>query len=175
MVTTIRPRTPEDADACADVARLVYERDAYPVVLPDDLRGFIVAPFAIGAWVAEDDGDVVGHVALHPSGSPEVLALASGALGEPPGRLALVARLFVSLRRRRRGIAAALLTTASDAARSLGRVAILDVATHFAAAISLYEAHGWSRLGMVTVDIGTPELLDEFVFAAPRVSEPGTC
>jgi GNAT superfamily N-acetyltransferase len=102
------------------------------------------------------------------------MSLASRTLGEPPDRLRLVARLFISPTQRRRGIAAALLATASDAAHSLGCVAILDVATKYGAAIRLYETNGWVRLGTVTVDIGTPELLDEFVFARPPAREVGT-
>jgi hypothetical protein len=47
----------------------------------------------------------VGHVALHPTRSPEVMALATAATGQAPEGLGVVARLFVSPAARRAGVA----------------------------------------------------------------------
>ena len=50
----------------------------------------------LGAWVAELDGEVVGHVALHRSSLPVVMGRAREALRAASGdELAVVARLIV--------------------------------------------------------------------------------
>lgn len=149
------------------MAEVVYRRDGYPVTLPDDLEGFIVSPQALAAWVAEDSGTIVGHVGLHPDGSDPVMDVAMNALGQPREVLAVVARLLVLPTHRRKGVAASLLAHASRSAQTSGRFPILDVATHFADAIRLYEGLGWTRLGRVSVDIGGGHIVEEFVFCAP--------
>ena len=153
------------------MAEIVYRRDGYPVALPDDVGGFIVSPDAMAAWVAEDHGTIVGHVALHPDGSDPVMSLAASALAQPRDALAVVARLLVSPTHRRQGVAASLLASATAAAWAAGRRPVLDVATHFADAVRLYEALGWTRLGRVSVDIGETDLVDEFVFSGPPPGE----
>lgn len=167
----MRDRTNDDVDACARIARLVHDRDGYPPRLVEDLRRFLVSPRALGAWVAVEDGEVVGHVALHPTSSVQVVAAACEALGIAADGLAVIARLLVAPDRRRRGIADGLLVTATRAATGLGRHAILDVPTHFAPAVALYERAGWSRVAQVTVTIAGTEPLDEYVYVAPVPSK----
>ena len=91
------------------LTRVAHELDRYPMFLPIDFRRFISAPDALAAWVAEDDGEVIGHVALRPSSSEAVLAMAVEVLRVPPDRLGVVARLLVSPEHRRRGVARSLL------------------------------------------------------------------
>lgn len=122
--------------------------------------------------MAEDDGALVGHIALHPNGSPEVMALAAQATGQAPDRLLVVARLLVAGTHRRRGIGRALLTEATHAAHARGMWPILDVATHFSGAVDLYERAGWRCAGTVLVPITGHEPLDEFVYIGPP--PPGT-
>lgn len=163
----MRPRTDVDLDACERLARLVHERDGYPPRLVEGLRRFLVLPRALGAWVAVDEGRVVGHVALHPTSSAEVMAAASDALCRSAEELVVVARLLAAPDRRRRGIANELLATATDEARALGRWPILDVAVHFVPAIALYERAGWERVAQVSVTIAGTDPLDEYVYVAP--------
>jgi GNAT superfamily N-acetyltransferase len=87
----------------------------------------------------------------------------------PSQQLAVVARLLVSPTHRRKGVAQALLAAALAEANRLDRTPILDVATHFEKAISLYETCGWRRLGQVAVEIAGVEPLEEYVYAAPPV------
>jgi len=165
----IRQRVESDLDACEKLARRVHGVDGYPPRRADDLREFITSAGALGAWVADVDGTVVGHAALNQSSSPEVIELARDSMGCTADQLAVVARLLVEPSARRRGVGAALLETAADAARRRGRRPILDVASHFAAANGLYESFGWTRLGTVIVHIpGEDDPLEEIIYCAPH-------
>jgi hypothetical protein len=66
----LRDRTDADLAGCVALARAVQEQDGYPHYLPGDLRDFLVLPDAYGAWVAERDGRIVGHVALRRRTAP---------------------------------------------------------------------------------------------------------
>ena len=156
-----------DLDRCEELAHLVHQHDGYPPRRADDLRAFLATPGALGAWVAELDDEVVGQVALHSTSSPEVIAVAVGALASPADALGVVARLLVHPEARRRGVGAALLETAIDAARERGLTPILDVAVEFDAAVRLYERSGWTRIGTVTVHLPDAEPLEELVYRAP--------
>lgn len=163
----IRDRTVEDLKACAAIARIVRDRDGYPPRLPHDLVGFVTVPAACSAWVAVDAGVVVGQVVLNPTSSPPVMAVAAAATGAPPGGLVVVARLLVAPEARRRGVGRRLLLAATEGAHRLGRRPVLDVATHYAGAVALYEACGWRRGGEVDVRIGSGRPLREYVYVGP--------
>ncbi len=167
---SVRTRTEADLNACVQLAEVVHRVDGYPPYLPGDLRSFVASPGVIEAWVAERNGEIVGHVALHGRSSDAVMALAAGVTGRPPDRLGVVARLFVAPAARRDGVGELLLGTAASAAVELGLWPILDVAAQFDAAIRLYEKCGWRCAGRVTVHFGDATSLDEVVYVAP---DPG--
>lgn len=163
----VRHRADDDLPSLRQVAQDVHALDGYPPRLPRDLGRFVAAPEALASFVATASGQVIGHVCVSPSSSPEVLGLAQQALGVQLKDIAVVARMLVSPTARRRGVARALLAEAVAEAHRLGRKPILDVATHFIAAIALYESAGWRRLGLVTVDISGMDPMDEYVYATP--------
>ena len=163
----LRPRTDDDLDACELLAREVHDVDGYPPRFADDLRHFVSASGALAAWVAAWDGAIVGHVALQPTSSPAVMALAGEATGRASDRLGVVARLLVAPAHRRKGLGGALLDVAAQAAHERGRWPILDVATHFDAAIGLYERSGWICAGRVSVAFRDAEPLAEYVYIGP--------
>ena len=164
----LRPRTDGDLDACERLARAVHRADGYPPRRAGDLRRFVSAPGALGAWVAESDGgEVVGHVALQPTSSAAVMTLAADATGLPADRLAVVARLFVAPAHRGAGIGRVLFACATAASLGLNRRPILDVAAHFDAAIRLYARAGWTCAGRVTVTFSGEQPLDELVYVGP--------
>jgi GNAT superfamily N-acetyltransferase len=164
----VRERAEADLPACVELARRVHERDGYPHYLPGDLREFLVRPDAYGAWVAERDGRIAGHVALHPRSSLPVMELASAAAGQPAGRLAVVARLLVAPDTRRAGAGRALLEHSWQQAAGRGLWPVLDVAADLTGAIRLYESCGWVRAGAVTVTFRDGNSLDELVYLGPR-------
>jgi GNAT superfamily N-acetyltransferase len=164
----VRRRTDSDFDACIEMCRLVHQRDGYPVYLPADLPGFLFPPDAIDAWVAEEAGEIVGHVALHRRALAPMMALASQALGQPVDRLGVVARLFVAVGGRRHGTGRALLDVACAESWTRGLWPVLDVFTEFDGAIRLYESRGWTRAGVVTIALPDLPPFDEFVYLGPE-------
>ncbi len=163
----IRNRSASDGGALEAIALATHRLDRYPMYLPADLRSFIVNEDALGAWVAEDDSGVLGHVALHPSSAKEVMDLAVLASGVAADRIAVVARLLVAPEARRRGTGRALLEKATQEAARLGRRAVLDVVEDHTAAIRLYEDCGWTRAGQVDWALPGDLPLREFVYLAP--------
>jgi len=169
----VRRRSASDFDACEGLARAVHAADGYPPYLPDgDFTGFTSSPDAIDAWVATKQGAVLGHVALHRTSSPPVIRLATSELSVEATRLAVVARLLVAPEARRHGIGRLLLERAARAAYDRGLQPILDVATRFAAAVSLYERSRWRRLGTVSVEFPDGTAIEEFVYQAPQPHTP---
>lgn len=163
----IRPRRPSDGPRLEAIALETHRLDAYPKYLPGDVLSFLVRPDALAGWVAEADGEVAGHVALHADTAAEVMEAAQDATGLDRSRLAVVARLLVSPTTRRVGAGRALLGTATAEARRLGRRAVLDVVEEHRAAIALYERCGWIRAGRVTWHLPDGRPLHEFVYLAP--------
>ena len=164
----IRERLPDDGTALESIALETHAHDGYPKYLPGDLRSFIVDPGALAAWVAEVDGLVVGHVALHPRSVPDVMDVALGATGLGEDQVAVLARLLVSPSARGLGIGGALLEHATTAAARLGRRPVLDVVDEHVAAIALYDRAGWSRVGRVEWNLPDGRPLREFVYVSPE-------
>jgi GNAT superfamily N-acetyltransferase len=163
----LRDRSPSDGEALEAIARETHRLDRYPMYLPGDLRSFIVNEDALGAWVAADHDEVLGHVALHDSGAREVMDVALAAAGVGKDGIAFVARLLVAPAARHRGIGRALLGKATQEAVQLGRRAVLDVVEDHKAAIALYENCGWTRVGRVDWKLPGDLPLREFVYVAP--------
>jgi GNAT superfamily N-acetyltransferase len=166
----IRPRRDDDLAACADLVREVHAADRYPRYLPGDIASFLAPPDPYGWWVADRDGEVLGHIALVPRGLSATLEVAADTLSRPKEQLAVVARLLVSPRARGQGAGRMLLTEATAAAAVRGLRPVLDVDVDLAAAIALYESQGWTRAGQVTVSWSDGRTLTEYVYLGP---EPG--
>ncbi|WP_159792774.1 GNAT family N-acetyltransferase [Puerhibacterium puerhi] len=128
----IRPRRDGDLPALVEHLRATHARDAYPV-RPQNVRAGWLTEHRGPAWVADDGGAAVGHVALD----------------VPPeeGAPAEVVRLFLAPAARGRGLATALLDHATAHARAAGRDIVLQVMAHNADAVALYERRGWRRTG----------------------------
>jgi ribosomal protein S18 acetylase RimI-like enzyme len=161
-----------DIDECVRIATLVQTNDGYPGRRPRDLRAFLDSSDALSAWVAECDGRIAGHVAVHGESMPVVMARAATHLRLDVAGLAVVARLIVDPAMRRLGIGRALLDAGAEAARRHGRHPILDVATHYDAAIALYRSGGWRNAGEVTIVFGDGSKLHSYVYVAPPAPAP---
>lgn len=150
--TEIRRRRDDDLKACVEALATVHEADRYPAQWPADPGGWLTPDGLIGAWVAVEGPDVLGHVALTSTGQD----LAADA-GVPADQLASVARLFATASARRRGVARALVATASAAAAAEGLRLVLEVEDGGGAAIALYERTGWRHAGTRTGDWTTAD------------------
>ncbi len=160
----VRGRSEADLDSCETLLRAVHEVDGYPVRLPAEARTFLVTQDELAAWVAEAEGQVVGHVALHAGCSPATLDVACQATGLREQDLGVVARLLVSPAIRRRGIGRQLLRTATTEARARGLFPILEVVTGHQSAVNTYEALGWDRVGTAELRLSDDLILDLFVY-----------
>ncbi|MBV9660299.1 MAG: GNAT family N-acetyltransferase [Acidimicrobiales bacterium] len=163
----IRPRLADDLPAVERLADLIRRIDGYPGYLPGSLRDFLVTDDALGAWVAEQEEIIVGHVALHRRSWGEVMRVASESMGLEDGQLAVIARLFVIPEARQQGVGLHLLNSATAEAWRLGRRPILDVVANLAAAVRLYERAGWKIIGTVEFRHPDGRRLPEHVFAGP--------
>ena len=163
MTVTIRARTDDDLDVLVELAEEVRERDGYPGP-GTPLRPFLSSSDALAAWVAEIEGVVVGHVALHSKSLPVVMTRAA-TIADPP--FGVVARLLCSTATRRRGVGRALLDTAATEACRRGLHPILDVVTAYAPAIALYDGAGWTNAGEVTMRFDDGFTLQSFVYVSP--------
>lgn len=166
----IRVREDDDLISCAGLVREVHAADGYPRYLPADLTSFLCPANPHGLWVAENDGQLAGHVALVPRSVPAAMELAAAALGRREDQLAVVARLFVSPRARGTGAGRLLLDAATAEAAARGLWPILDVDTELTAAIALYESRGWTRAGTVTITFKDGNTLREHVYLGPEPS-----
>jgi ribosomal protein S18 acetylase RimI-like enzyme len=145
VTVIVRPRTNDDLDRCALILEAVHRADAYPLFWPDDPVKWLSPVGMLGAWVAADDGGVVGHIDLGAAETDASASVWARATGLPAERLAAIGRFYVSPERRGRGIGDALLDTACEAAAAAARHAVLDVVETNTNAIRLYERRGWWR------------------------------
>lgn len=170
------PVTIRTRDGAHDINRAalalveVHGSDGYPVEGVADPHGWLTGGHVLQAWVADLDGDVVGHVAISEPRDDDAAAqmwvnTPEGAATHP----AVLNRLFVTKRARGYAIGTQLLQTATEYAEAMGRRLVLDVMTKDTAAIRLYERLGWRRLGVTEHDSGHG-LVPAFCYVGPAPS-----
>ncbi|GAA0603729.1 GNAT family N-acetyltransferase [Kribbella sandramycini] len=148
----IRDRSDADLDGCVPLLREVHDVAAYPVNWPADPRAWLTPADRLGAWVADLDGRVVGHVVLTADG--------------PAG--ASVERLFVDPKATRAGVGRALLDHCVVTAAALGRKLVLEVVDRPGSpAIALYRRAGWQETGRTPIDWGGAEASHLLHFTPP--------
>jgi GNAT superfamily N-acetyltransferase len=145
----LRERRPDDLPRLVEVLTAQQADSGYPVrwPLPFPVEDFVVRAGELGAWVAEIEGVVAGHVALlHPASGWEADAFAE-AMDLSAERMATMSTLFVDAQRRGAGIGTRLIDVAVAHARALGRVPVLDVVQEHSPAAALYRRRGWRVVG----------------------------
>jgi GNAT superfamily N-acetyltransferase len=139
----IRVRRSRDVGSCARLLRRAYFEGVFPGHGDEDPRSWLDAPEVNAAWVAEQGGEIVGHVA--------VSSLRVGAaglrwreiVGRPTEELRAVSRLFVRPRSRGAGIGSTLLQVATADVRARGLVPVTEVLTLSSEAPAFYLDQGW--------------------------------
>jgi len=121
----VRRRRPRDLGTCTRLLNRAFFEGLFPGTRPPDPRAWLEGPDVLDAWVAERDGDVVGHVALlRPCTDVVRWREITGHLVDD---VAVVGMLFVRPRYRGRGIGTAMVQAAADEARARGLVAVNEV------------------------------------------------
>ena len=164
-MSVVRLRTSSDLDELVDLAGRVRAVDDYPLFLPKEgLRRFLTDPSPLAAWVAEDGGRIVGHIATNPHSHRAVMDLVCSAGIDC--EVGIIARLLVDPGSRRQGTGAKLLDQARSHLVSQGLAPVLDVVKSALPAVSLYRSTGWIEIGEVTFEI-PGRTISELVFLAP--------
>ncbi|MFD5131216.1 GNAT family N-acetyltransferase [Streptomyces olindensis] len=147
---SVRRRTVRDLEECVRVLEDVHQSDGYPVNWPERPGEWLSHASLLGAWVAELDGRLVGHVSLSRSRKGDLAArLWSERNGVRRELATVVSRLFVAPQARGHRIGALLIGRAVEEAQRLGLHPVLDVVTSDTAAVALYERLGWELLATV--------------------------
>jgi GNAT superfamily N-acetyltransferase len=150
------------------VLRAVHDADGYPVNWPDDPFQWLAQPSLIDAWVAEREGEVVGHIGLCRSAPGDLAPQEwSRQTGQPSEAAAVVSRLYVSPGARGHGIGALLLTQATRAAHHHGLHPVLDVLATDSAAAELYRRASWSMLAALEEEWSPSQKVTVHCYAAP--------
>ena len=163
----IRPKLQSDNEPCLELLRAVHDVDLYPRYWPRDPSQFLAPEYETAAWIATDDGAIVGHVALHDASRDPTLPAAQRATGAHSAQLAVLARLLVAPDARRQGIGGQLVDAATKHARSLGQRCVLDVVQSSSGAIALYESLGWQRVEQLSLALREHPSLDLWVYVGP--------
>jgi GNAT superfamily N-acetyltransferase len=140
----IRPRRARDLSTCTRLMLRAFFEGQFPGTRREDPREWIDGPDVLAAYVAERDGEIVGHVAVTRVGLDTATELRWREItGHPVADLAGVVQLFVRPSFRGRGIGRALVETARTDIRSRGSVPVLEVVTHERLAPTYAHGHGW--------------------------------
>jgi len=150
----IRQRTNADLDRCVGLLRTVHDKAGYPINWPDDPRGWLTPPNAIGCWVITVEDQVAGHVAVTRGG---------------PGQ-ALVERLFVDPAETGAGLGRRLLDHSMTVAAEHDLRLSLEVADNCHAAIALYKRAGWQETGRTPITWGGTTAGTVIGFAPPTAA-----
>ena len=163
----VRLRTSSDMNELVDWQGAYGQWMVNPLYLPEGgLRRFLTYPSPLAAWVAEDDGRIVGHVATNSHSHRAVMDLVRTAGIDR--RVGVIARLLVDPGVRRQGIGAKLLDQARGHIVSLGLAPVLDVVAGPSPSppVSLYRNTDWMEIGEVTFE-PPGQTINELVFLAP--------
>lgn len=166
----IRPRT--DADLASAGAALVdvHRTDGYPVEGVADPVAWLQPTGLITSWVAELDGEIVGHVAVsEPQPGDDAVRLWLEQSDDRIEDLAVIGRLFVKAAARRRSIGEQLAKAVATDENLRGKRLVLDVMDKDQDAIRLYERLGLKKIGVATHRFGDNQTITAYCYVVPQI------
>lgn len=166
-MVTIRPRTESDLDGCTEALRAVYLKDGYPVQGTDDAKTFLTLNATKQAWVAEQDGQILGHVAVSVA-TEEDLSVRLWLAQHPDAPVAVLERLFVHPEKRGDGVASKLITAATDWAREQQVRLVLFALAKDQGAMRLYKRLDWSEFGKTKYQWNGNQHMEAVCFVSPE-------
>jgi ribosomal protein S18 acetylase RimI-like enzyme len=164
---TIRPFEDADLHGAASALVEVHATDGYPVEGIEDPRNWLRSDDVIAAWVAESEGEIVGHVAVMKPHGEDAVRMWIEQSGDDEKDVAVLARLFVVREARRRATGEKLMKAATDYAQRSQLRLVLDVMTKDRAAMRLYERLGWVKIGEAKHRYGNGHEIDAVCYVAP--------
>ncbi|KAI0189991.1 acyl-CoA N-acyltransferase [Xylaria flabelliformis] len=166
-MASIRSRTNEDLPTCVEIIKAVYHDSGYPVGGVDQALEELQADDR--AWVAEDNGEIIGHVAMNKA--RETYVNVALWLEKHPQttttNIALLARLFVHPEARRRGAATMLIRAVEEAARGEEKRLLILALVKDQDAIRLYRRLGWQYYGTGVFRWSEGKEMDAECFVSP--------
>ena len=140
----VRARRPRDLTTCTRLMHRAFFEGQFPGTRRNEPREWIDGTDVLAAYVAERDGEIVGHVAVTRVGLDAASDLRwREVTGHPVTDLAGVGQLFVRPSFRGQGIGRSLVEAALADIRSRGLVPVLEVVTHESLAPAYAHGHGW--------------------------------
>ncbi len=149
---------------------VVFYADGYPEQWPDAPRQWLADDTVIDAWVAEELGEILGHVAISrvPAGSGDAMRWHE-VTGHGADELACVSRFFVRPRVRGEGIGTALLDVASAAITGHGLMPVLDAVAREPDRFRVLEDRGWKMVALDPLPRGDRRM-QRYRYAAARAA-----
>ena len=164
----IRARRPKDLPACARLLRVVAAEHQYPARWPEAPRSWLAGPDVLTAYVAEEYGEILGHVAIATVPRNGIARVRWQEItGQDITQLRRITRLFVRRRVRGQHIATDLLDVAVADIRAQGLMPVLDVVSTSADGIAFVEKRGWRLLAMDPWGSKTEHLRIHYYAAPP--------
>ncbi|KAI1421121.1 acyl-CoA N-acyltransferase [Xylaria sp. FL1777] len=163
-MAVIRLRKDEDLAACVEIMTAVYHTSGYPVGGVENALEELRTDDQ--AWVAEDNGVIIGHVAMNKARETYV-NVALWLERYPQADVMVLGRLFVHPERRGRGAATKLIRTVEEEARSKGKRLLILALVKDQDAIRLYRHLGWEHYATTVFRWGKGNEIDAECFASP--------
>ncbi|MFD5897968.1 GNAT family N-acetyltransferase [Streptomyces sp. NPDC060366] len=164
----VRPRTSADIAQASSALVAVHNADGYPVEGVDDPEAWLSPPGLLGAWVAEAEDRVVGHVAVSRAAGEGAVALWTDRSGASEDAVCVLARLFVLSQVRKRAVGEHLVRAAEKYANDHRLRLVLDVMRKDTSAIRLYRRLGWLEIGTVAHRFGEGRQQEALAFVSPE-------
>ncbi|MFB7647214.1 GNAT family N-acetyltransferase [Streptomyces sp. NPDC056084] len=164
----VRPFEADDLQGAANALVEVHETDGYPVEGVRDPQAWLRSDDVMAAWVAEAEGEIVGHIALMRPQGEEAVSLWIEQTGDNEEHVVVLARLFVVRAAREHATGRSLVEAAMAYANAKGLRLVLDVMTKDAAAMRLYERLGWREIGEATHHYGSGQSIQAVCYVSPE-------
>ncbi|KAI0532548.1 acyl-CoA N-acyltransferase [Xylaria digitata] len=163
-MASIRSRNDEDLPACVEIMKTVYQSSGYPVGGVDNALNELRTDDR--AWVAEDNSVIIGHIAMNRA-REDYVNVALWLERYSKADIAVLARLFVHEKSRKRGAATKLIRTVEEEARSKGQRLLILALVKDQDAIRLYRRLGWEHYATAVFRWGEGNKMDAECFVSP--------